>query len=119
MKTDDFLKQAALDIISILTTPPSSTTVTLEAGDEVKNALLKIAQSLHRVEPSPSPPSTPDTQVRENNPSTDIPNDLNSSKDDVQLPRVQSKERQWTKGAEPYKQTTYNLRPNIGLLRFY
>ena len=85
--------------------------MTLEAGDEVKNALLKIAQSLHRVEPSPPPPSTPDTQVRENNPSTDIPNDLNSSKDDVQLPRVQSKERQWTKGAEPYKQTKYNLRP--------
>ena len=97
VKTEDFLKQAALDIISILTKPPPSTTVTLEAGDETRNALLKIAQSLQRVEkittveaPSVTPsPSTAHTQ----------------------LPRVvEPKEKQWTKGAEPFKQNRYNLR---------
>ena len=97
VKTEDFPKQAALDIISILTRPPSSTNVKLEAGDETRNALLKIAQALHRVEKittieaptlSPSPP-----------------------KDPVQLPRVVAhKEKQWTKGAEPFHQTRYNLR---------
>ena len=93
VKTDDLLKQAALDIISILTNPPSSTTVTLKDGDEVKNALLKIAQSLHRIEQPPSlpvippPPSTPNTQVFQDNPSKIISNKLNTSKDDVQLPR--------------------------------
>ena len=80
----------------ILTNPPLSTTLILEVDDEVRNALLKTAQSLHRVEPPPplpaipTPPSTPNTQVFENNPSKVIPNKLNTSKDDVQLPRAQS-----------------------------
>ena len=39
---DDFLRQAAGDIISILTQPPSSAVPTLQAGDKTKNALLEI-----------------------------------------------------------------------------
>ena len=45
MKTEAFLRQAALNMISILTKPPSTTTVSLEAGDETHNALLKIAEA--------------------------------------------------------------------------
>ena len=41
VKTEDFLKQAALDIISILSDSPSTTTVTLEAGDETKKRNIK------------------------------------------------------------------------------
>ena len=43
--TDDFLRQAALDIITILTQPPTHDKITLEAGDETRNALLKIAKT--------------------------------------------------------------------------
>ena len=56
MKTDDLLKQAALDTISILTTPSSSTNVTLEAGvldkkcinyvQQVVGSLLYYAQAI-------------------------------------------------------------------------
>ena len=41
-----FLNKAALDIISIFTTPPPSIIVTLEAGDPVNNTLSKITQAL-------------------------------------------------------------------------
>ena len=51
---DDFLKQAATDIISLLTTPPSTTNPSLQAGDTTKNALLKIAKILQRAEDLPS-----------------------------------------------------------------
>ena len=44
VKLEDFLKQAATDIISLLTQPPSTTTLSLEAGDLTKNALLKLAR---------------------------------------------------------------------------
>jgi hypothetical protein len=65
IKTDDFLAQAATDIISILSKPPPSTVPSLEAGDLTRNALLKIAQSLNRVKEipavltQPQPTSTP------------------------------------------------------------
>ena len=48
ISTDDFLRQAATDIITILTEPPSSTYPTLEAGDSTHNTLLKIAETLKR-----------------------------------------------------------------------
>ena len=44
---DDFLRQAATDIVSILTHPPPSTVPSLEAGDSTKNALLKLALLLN------------------------------------------------------------------------
>ena len=40
---DDFLTQAAEDIIKILANPPASTVPILEAGNKTKNALLKLA----------------------------------------------------------------------------
>ena len=53
VKTKDFLKQAALNIISILSNPPSTTSVTLEAGEETKNTILKVTQALQHVEEIP------------------------------------------------------------------
>ena len=47
---DDFLRQAATDIISILTAPPSTTAPSLQAGDPTRNALLEIATVLNRAE---------------------------------------------------------------------
>ena len=44
--TKDYLKQAAEDIITILTQPPSTTTPSLEAGDPVCLALHQIAEQL-------------------------------------------------------------------------
>ena len=49
----DYLKQAAGDIISILTLPPSTTTPSLAAGDLVRNDLLTLATQLKRVEVIP------------------------------------------------------------------
>ena len=46
IKLKDFLKQAATDIIIILTQPPSATTPSLQAGDPVRNALLTSATQL-------------------------------------------------------------------------
>ena len=51
----DHLQQAASDIISILTQPPSTTVPSLQAGDPTRIALLKIAEQLHRVENIPQP----------------------------------------------------------------
>jgi hypothetical protein len=45
--TDDYLQQAASDIISILKTKPS-VTPSLVYGDDTTNALFKIAQLLGR-----------------------------------------------------------------------
>ena len=53
VKLEHFLKQAASDIITILTTPPSTTTPSLQAGDTTKNALLDIATILHRANDLP------------------------------------------------------------------
>ena len=53
VKLTDHLKQAAGDIVNILTAPPSTTTPSLAAGDPVRNALLTLATQLNRVEPIP------------------------------------------------------------------
>ena len=50
VKLQDYLRQAANDIILILTLPPSPTTPSLEAGDPVRNALVNLATQLNRIE---------------------------------------------------------------------
>ena len=47
MSTEDYLKQATQDIISLLTHPVAFLP-SLQVGDVTKNALLDIAQILHR-----------------------------------------------------------------------
>ena len=49
----DHLMQAVDDIVSILTTPPSTTAPSLQAGDPVRNALLDIATQLRQVDNIP------------------------------------------------------------------
>ena len=50
---DDFLRQAATDIVSILAAPPSATSFSLQAGDPIRNALLEIANTLNRADKLP------------------------------------------------------------------
>ena len=55
VRVDDYLRQAATDILDILTNPPSTTLPTLQAGDETRNALLKIATQLKRTDSITAP----------------------------------------------------------------
>ena len=50
MNADDFLRQSATDIIRIFTAPPSTTTISLQTGDETRNGLLQLAELLNRTE---------------------------------------------------------------------
>ena len=43
---EDYLQQAALDIITILTDPPNNTIPTLSAGNKTRNALLELVTIL-------------------------------------------------------------------------
>ena len=54
----DFLRQAASDIVTILTHPPSSTVPSLQAGDPVRNALVTLATQLQRIQNIPQPTSS-------------------------------------------------------------
>lgn len=54
LKTVDFLKQAATDIITILTEKPNTTLPSLELGNPERNALLKIADALNQTQPLPT-----------------------------------------------------------------
>ena len=60
---DDFLRQAAMDIVSILNDPPSTTTLSLKVGDNTRNALLEVAKILKRTETIPVPFVTPSPRV--------------------------------------------------------
>ena len=55
MNFEDFLRQAASDIVTILENIPPSTVQSLQAGNEVSNALLYLATILNRVEDLPHP----------------------------------------------------------------
>ena len=138
VKTDDYLKQALTDIVSILTKPPPSTVPSLEAGDETRNAILKIATALNRIDPTPSTlPDTEPTAVPENltviippstiattpNPPQDIqPAEVTvpTSKPTTSVPRVEKTKanlhikprRNPLNSKEPYLQQRYGLRSN-------
>ena len=53
VNTDDFLRQSATDIIRLLTSPPSTTTISLQAGDDTRNGLLQLADLINRSEKIP------------------------------------------------------------------
>jgi len=53
VKLKDFLVQSAEDIITLLTHPPSNTTLSLEARDPVRNALLELVTQLKRIDQLP------------------------------------------------------------------
>ena len=50
----DHLRQAANDIVTILTQPPSTTVPSLASGDPTRNALIELATQLQRIEPIPA-----------------------------------------------------------------
>ena len=50
---DNFLRKAAADIIIILPVPPSSTTLSLQAGDVTRNAFLDLVTTLNRTDKLP------------------------------------------------------------------
>ena len=56
---EDFLRQAASDIITILTDPPSTTTLKLQVGDSTRNAMLELASIFNRLAPLPEPQPPP------------------------------------------------------------
>ena len=76
--TTDYLKQAATDIITILTSPPSPTTPSLQAGDPIRNALLDLATLLNRAQPLPAPSPYPTENTTKNIP---VPRVSNTNKD--------------------------------------
>lgn len=116
---DDFLRQAATDIITILTHPPSSTTPSLEAGDITRNALLKIANTLNTAEPIPTPTPIPTTTSTNRTSSPRVQDPCTSptvaptSTENATAPRVPKdtayKDR-WKKGVQAIPQSRYNLR---------
>ena len=53
MSTDDYLRQAATDIVKILTNPPTNQLPPYEAGDTFKNDLLKLAERIQRTDKLP------------------------------------------------------------------
>ena len=57
VNVDDFLRQAATDIITIIAVPLSSTTPFPQTGDITKNAPLDVAKILNQAEGLLSPPS--------------------------------------------------------------
>ena len=78
VKLQDHLRQAADDIVTILTSLPATTIQSLKAGDPVRNALLDIATQLKRVDIIP----TQDTQTPA------ATNNGTSTPRTVQAPRV-------------------------------
>ncbi len=90
----NFLKQAATDIITILTRSPSTTTPSLQAGDPVRNALLELATQLNRIDVI-SEPSKVDTSILRV-----LPLVLNKHSDKhTQLPRVEYPDHNPTTGS--------------------
>ena len=53
--TDNYLRKASKDIINILIATPIPATPSLEAGDETRNGLLKLASLLITAEKLPNP----------------------------------------------------------------
>jgi hypothetical protein len=58
INTEDYLKQATDDIISILHNPPNTSIPSLEAGNPTRNAILRVALALNRAAKPPSSPQT-------------------------------------------------------------
>ena len=59
LNTKYFLKQTALDILSISSNIPLSLPISLDAGDSTKNDLFKIAKSLGSGVSPPKPSALP------------------------------------------------------------
>ena len=129
VKANDFLKQAVLNIISILTNPLSTNSITLATGDEIQSTLLEISYALKRIEQLPSLPNgQPTNKLNDNkkeitqsptvtekqdytHPPRMVdetilnikPKQTDFTKNPVQLPRVVNKPKNCKQGSNPYK----------------
>ena len=117
VKIDDFLRQAATDIITILTTSPSTTTPSLQAGDVTKNALLDIATILHRADDLPSPPLN-DITTAPQRVSKDQQTTSSSISKTLKEPVPTTKKLDWKRGSNTGTHR-YNLRNGITAPRSY
>ena len=88
VSTEDYLKQAATDIISVLQNPPSSIP-SLQFGDPTKNALISIARLLNRAEPDPAPVLSPASAATPTPRTTPTPTPTLIATPQAVLPRVQ------------------------------
>ena len=92
--TDDFLRQAAMDIIKILTSPPTTNIAPiLKAGDDTRNTLLELAKTLQSTDKVPKEiPSFPKNNDKSNvTPTTAI----------IPCPRVQKPAPSTPKSVSP------------------
>ena len=103
----DHLRQAASDIVTILTSPPSPTTPSLKAGDPIRNALLDIATQLNRVEDIRTCQSEHDKQLSRV--------EKNKSLQKAALPRVEKENlptaEDYTKGSTLPQRLRYQSTP--------
>jgi len=58
---EDHLRQASINIIAILTNPPSKVAPELESGDKVQNKILKLATILNNADKIPNLPKSQNT----------------------------------------------------------
>ena len=106
---EDFLRQAASDIVSLLQNPPSTTTPSLQAGDSIQNALLQLATILHRTD------DLPPTIIQQST-ALQPPPRVDKILDSQSPPRVVAKlnnspitvKNKWRR--QPIQQSRYNLR---------
>ena len=123
--TDDFLRQAATDIVTILSQPVSASIPTLEAGDATRNAILKLATILKTKDIMPLLPVPPvsSTPPKKTLPQQRVPSDtankIDTLKQTAQQPRVCDDSHkpvanplEWKRGEMRIPQTRYNLRSN-------
>ena len=108
MNLDDFLRQVTVDIITILTAPPSSNIPCLESGDPTRNALLKIATCLHRADTLPSTQVPPSTSKSSTTQTTQAQRVEDSKKLEISPPMKEADK--WKRGTIRIPQTWYNLR---------
>ena len=97
------MRQATNDIISILTKPPNLSIPTMEAGDKTRNAILKLATLIDRVDDLPTLPknlSSHDSSVRVSKSTLDTTvSEPRVSKPTVLEPRVRpNKFLNWRRG---------------------
>ena len=113
---DYFLRQATNDIISILTKSHNLSIPTMEAGDKTRNAILKLATLLNKVDDLPTlPPKNPsshDSNVRVSKSTLGTTvSEPRVSNPTLSEPRVRpNKSLNWRRGELNIPHTRYNLR---------
>ena len=113
---DDYLKQTAGDLVELLKNPPDTTTMSLETGNTVRNALIKVATALSPQETQLSSTKNNVSVPRVDIPIIPTPVTSTSQTDDATFPRVElptnknSKDKRNTRRSN--KKVSFNLAAN-------